>query len=271
MYLGIAGLALCAVHARANLTINTGDTVLVSENNPFLQPGAYTGYVNHGQGGDPFEDVYAGSFNLVLNDTTTSKSGNLLTFCTDVGINWNGNNNVQYTATAFGSANGVYPAWSAVPQSVQNAAWIYEKYFVSQNPSSINPETAAAVQLAIWKVLYDTSSAVNANGAMDGSGSSFASGNFQANSFAGSTLGDASAMINAMEAARSSDTFTTYTETWLDPNNANSQGLLYNPSLGNSEFSAVPEPATVFAGVLLLLPLGASAYRIVRNRKSLAI
>jgi hypothetical protein len=31
---------------------------------------------------------------------------------------------------------------------------------------------------------------------------------------------------------------------------------------------AVPEPSTVVAGALLLLPFGASAMRVLRNRKS---
>ena len=261
IYLGMAGLVLCAVHARAAMTLNVGDTITVSENNPFLQSGAETGFVNEGNSLAPSLDVYAGSFNVHLVDSTSGYVGNIMTFCTDVGIDWNPNPTV-YTATGFGSVNGVNPAWSAVPESVQNAAWIYENYFVSQNPSTINPETAAAVQLAIWKVLYDSVT----GGGLDAGGSSFSAGRFRASNFAGNTLSDASAMINTLETDRTDDTFTTYTETWLDPSLANSQGLLYNPSLGNNQV-AVPEPATVLAGALLLLPLGASTYRIIRNRK----
>lgn len=37
--------------------------------------------------------------------------------------------------------------------------------------------------------------------------------------------------------------------------------------LDNVDVEAVPEPATMIAGALLLLPFGASAFRIIRNRR----
>ncbi len=41
--------------------------------------------------------------------------------------------------------------------------------------------------------------------------------------------------------------------------------------LDNVSLTAVPEPATVLAGMLLLLPLGTSAYRIIRNSRTTAV
>ncbi|MEI9863449.1 MAG: hypothetical protein WDN00_02625 [Limisphaerales bacterium] len=39
------------------------------------------------------------------------------------------------------------------------------------------------------------------------------------------------------------------------------------PLTGNSITAIVPEPTTILAGALLLLPLGVSTVRILRNRK----
>jgi len=44
-------------------------------------------------------------------------------------------------------------------------------------------------------------------------------------------------------------------------------GGAYNPqSAGQATLAAVPEPATVFAGALLLLPFGASMLRVLRRK-----
>jgi hypothetical protein len=42
----------------------------------------------------------------------------------------------------------------------------------------------------------------------------------------------------------------------------------YDVGFDDVSISAVPEPSTVIAGALLLLPFGASAVRVLRNRKS---
>ena len=82
-----------------------------------------------------------------------------------------------------------------------------------------------------------------------------------------------------------SDQFTSYTPAasqtaHLFSSGAGFQALgLPNNPVGNSvtylvsraTAVAVPEPSTVLAGVLLLLPMGASAYRIIRTRKTGAV
>jgi hypothetical protein len=59
----------------------------------------------------------------------------------------------------------------------------------------------------------------------------------------------------------------------VDPIASSVSGDYVQPQLvelGNgSQTSSVPEPSTVFAGALMLLPLGVSAVRIMRkNRRS---
>jgi hypothetical protein len=156
-----------------------------------------------------------------------------------------------YTAQTLAGATGVSPTWSYAPQAVQNAAWIYNQYFVGQ--SSLSAAETAGIQLAIWKVLYDT-------GASGVASYNFSSGLLKAYGFAG--LGDAVTIIQALDAARGNGGFTTPADLWLDPNLGNSQGLL------TTDPPAVPEPASACAALCLLaLPVGLSVARALKQRR----
>lgn len=52
---------------------------------------------------------------------------------------------------------------------------------------------------------------------------------------------------------------------------ASAPGTAFGAVIDNVSLIAVPEPATMIAGALLLLPLFASAYRIIRNRKMVTV
>jgi hypothetical protein len=170
-----------------------------------------------------------------------------------VGVNWK--NTDTYTALAFAGQSGVNPTWANTPSSIQNASWLYNTYFVPNSSYYVNnPDWAAAMQLAIWKVLYDTA-ANGTVGTLDNT-----TGFLRATGF-GNGVADANTLIGYINTARGNGTFTQYLDTWLKPNDGASQGLIYNA------LTPVPEPTTMIAGALLLLPFGASTLRVLRKHR----
>lgn len=253
-YAVAATMTLWGAGAYAALTINVGDSLTISGG--IASGKNTTGYVNNGAGGSTYEHVYSGAFSVSVNNTTTGGSGSILTFCTDVGVNWTSPN--SYTAVQFGGQTGVNPAWSAVPQAIENASFIYNTYFANGSPiNGLTADQYSGLQLAIWKVLYDTTSGgtiVN---------TAFDTGNLMANGFGTTAMADALTYVNDVNTARNNSTFIVYSDTWLKPDYNNTQGLIYNNT------TPVPEPTTLIAGALLLLPFGASTLRFVRkNRKA---
>jgi hypothetical protein len=128
---------------------------------------------------------------------------------------------------------------------------LYNQYFVGQ--SGLTAVQTAGIQLAIWKVLYDT-------GPSGVASDNFGTGLLRAFGFGG--LAYASSLIDSLDTARGNGTFTTYTDTWLDPVYGNTQGLI-----APDPPPPVPEATATLAVVALLaLPLGASVTRILRKR-----
>jgi len=259
LQLTIMTAALAAAISAPAALINIGDQLNISDaagdtqvqglaNNLFESGTIYYGANSEG--------CYAGAFYVTVDNITQDKIFNLLTFCTDVGVDWN-NNTTPYTAKTFSdpSSSGVAPPWSKDPQAVENAAYIYNNIFLpAKKARTLTADEAAGIQLAIWKVLYET----KANGTLDTT--SFSAGYLQATGF-GNGITDAGTYLTDLQNAQADHTFAVYNETWLDPTYANSQGLIYSP--------CVPEPTTIIAGALLLLPFGASTLRgLRRNRTS---
>jgi len=250
----LTALALAASAASASAAIiNVGDSLSVSGT---ISGGQDTGWVS-GNAGASYEDVYAGTFNLAVQDLTQqgSASFTLLTFCTDVGANWTTPN--YYKATTFASVDGVAPPWNNPLPAIQNAAWLYNQEFVGQ--ANLNADETAGVQLAIWKVLSDT-----APGGQVSSG--FSSGTLRAEYFSSAAMTDAENDISALNAARTGGSFTVYNQTWLQPTDSVGNPILTTQGLLAP--AAVPEPtATLAAACLLALPLGASMVRILRKNR----
>ena len=254
----VAGAVVWALDASASL-INVGDSLgIYGGVNPSLSD---TGYINDGQGGSSYDHVYAGALSVTVVDySQQNQTFTIGTFCTDAGITWqsgSASSPVGYTATAFAGAAGIQPSWSVNPQAIQNASYLYNQYYIpAVNANTLTADQAAGLQLAIWKVLYDTA----ASGSVGGT--SFSSGaKFLAYGFGNIAMNDAAGYITDVNTARSGGwNFSQYTDTWLKPNANNSQGLIWNNT------TPVPEPTTMIAGALLLLPFGASTLRILRRR-----
>ena len=252
----VGTLATGLVGANANAAlIDVGDHLTVSGTISSQDQGsANIGYVQYG--GGQAENCYAGAFALGVHNLSQNTYFTIGTFCTDVGVNWKNTDN--YTAYSFGGQTGINPNWSASPQAIQNASWLYNTYFVGH---ALDASHDAGMQLAIWKVLYDTSSAGTLLS------TDFSSGKFKAWSFGSAAMADALTYINAVNSARSGGTFITYTDTWLKPDDNNSQGLIWNADTPGALVST-PEPTTIIAGSVLLLPFAGSILRILRRNRS---
>lgn len=164
-----------------------------------------------------------------------------------------------------GTSTGLNPKWGfgdspeTAAQAIQNAADIFHDHAGEQNFATAAARNTwwAALQLAVWEVLYDTGNASQGF-------------NLQNGSFRVDSIGDA----NVINLANS----------WLLPSNQKYSGDLLIPLVDmGSETSRVssinpgvqellytvtpvPETPTILAGALLLLPFAASTVRFIRRR-----
>lgn len=257
----LAGFAAGTMAGHASL-INDGDSLTISGTIAAQdQTAGDIGYVRYG--GNTV-NCFAGAFALTV--VNNSQGGNTFTigsFCTDVGVDWKNKDN--YTAQSFNGATGISPVWSQDPQSIENAAWLYNTYFVGQSTTAAQD---AGIQLAIWKVLYDTTASGTI--AYNTLSTLFSTGSLNAWGFSTSAMTDAENYVAALDAARNGGAFMTYIDTLLKPNANDSQELLYTPATPGNNTAPVPEPTTILSGILLALPLGISAFRILRKKKTAA-
>lgn len=257
----VAGLAAGTMVAHASL-INDGDSLTISGTIATQdQTAGDIGYVKYG---GTTVNCFAGAFALtVVNNSQGGNTFSIGSFCTDVGVDWKNKDN--YTAQSFNGATGISPVWSQDPQSIENAAWLYNTYFLGQTTTAAQD---AGLQLAIWKVLYDTTASGTI--AYNTLSTLFSTGSLNAWGFSSSAMTDAENDVAALDSARNGGTFTNYDDTLLKPNANDSQELLYSPSTPGNNMAPVPEPTTVLSGILLALPLGISALRILRKRNGVS-
>ena len=206
------------------------------------------------------ENALAGGIVLTKVSGDASMPSSILTVCLDIGGTLLLGRTYGYSAsTPFAGQSGINPTWGAGNQSgltssansmaaIQAAANLFYTHSSVLTSGSLTEK--AALQLAVWEALYDTTAGSSAYG-LDGGRFKINSGN------------DPSAIILA--------------STWLggiDPN-ALYAGYLLNPDptqqygyAGQEVFynvSPVPEASTIIAGALLLLPLAASTVRVLRK------
>jgi hypothetical protein len=211
--------------------------------------------------------IYA--FN-VQNDGGTGISNPFYSVCLSPAGLLDGNQHT-YNVVPFGSANpGIYPsawAWngdSAHPQywGVQNAAYIWNTFGMNivDNTDSVGVQNqrAAALEFAVWTALYDST----------GYGKLDAPSNFVAPTglMDATTLSYYNAYLLALKSASS---IPLYTGNVLEGQGAVSGGAGSGQS---QEFfmlgTPIPEPTTMIAGALLLLPFGASTLRFLRKNRA---
>ena len=192
----------------------------------------------------------------------------LATICTDIkGTLYLGRSYLYHDPQAFGNDTGVNPQWGAdnagkttananlasAQHAIQNAASLFFHYQSVLTTGQTSDK--AALQLAIWDVLYNTDSL----GKVSGTRFSFAN-------YSSAALTEANNWITAVNASPTAlGTFNgnifipVDTTAYPANNNEPPQELLYMP---------VPEASTMVAGALLLLPFGASAMRMFRKNKT---
>ena len=169
-----------------------------------------------------------------------------------------------YTAEPFNTATpGIYPSQWAVgtggqPYGINNAAYLWSTYG-SGILSAQDSTAAAALEFAIWTALYDSTG----YGKL---GNSY----FTINSLGGDTLTDYNKYLSGLTTSGFSGGFTgdilegTGAVAGGADSGQSQEFFLLQPA---SQLTPVPEPSTVVAGAMMLLPFGVSAVRIVRRNR----
>jgi hypothetical protein len=255
--------------------------------------------VNISIDGSTINNAFAGG--IVISESGMPVAGlpaEYTTVCTDVNATLYLGDTYKFSTPASflnpTTLTGIDPSWGAVntpgnvtvhginsanaTQGIENAAYLFYNYSggLSVNTGIGGSATQmAALQLAVWEALYDTTTSGQV---VLGSGS-----RFQALAGGDQTVvADATALINGLDSLAQAGNFG-YTGDLLVPNpatpnngspylNANydnepPQELLYGIAKPQGN-TAVPETSTVLAAALLLLPLGASTLRILRKNSA---
>ena len=209
------------------------------------------------------ENALAGGIRLTRMGGEAGMPGNYVTVCTDVGATLYLGSTYGYSSPAeFLGQDGIRPTWGAGNQSastgnanaataIQLAADLFYHHSGVLNGGSLSDR--AALQLAVWEVLYDTD-------ITSGIGSlNLGEGRFSVNS------GDLNALATASRWLSQVSLTANYTGYLLMPDPTEqfglpAQGLLFN-------VTPVPEMTTMLAGALLLLPFSVSTLRILRRNR----
>ncbi|MHC1765365.1 MAG: hypothetical protein AB9869_13865 [Verrucomicrobiia bacterium] len=190
------------------------------------------------------------------------------TVCTDINGTLYVPGKYSFTPYQFAqSGGGIAPSWGAgnagqprvsppntqpnanAVAAIQNAADIFYNNLATVK-SFDDADHWAALQLAVWEALYDSSAS--------GATLSLSDGRFRA-AVSGNTLTLANAMIQSSgNFVRSRDYLGDLLYPDISNPNSPPQALLY-------QVTPVPEPTTLIAGVLLLLPFAASTLRRFRK------
>jgi hypothetical protein len=178
--------------------------------------------------------------------------------CTDIGATVYLGYNYTYSGpTVFNGQTGIAPTWEAgnasanAPAAIQAAADIFYHHQGVLTSGSVSDR--AALQLAVWEALYDTTAGSTAY--------SLTGGRFSVNS------GDDTAAIRTAATWLSQvNVKARYAGDLLIPTPQSQYGLNAQEMFYN--VTPVPEPTTLIAGALLLLPFGASTLRVLRRNRA---
>ena len=217
--------------------------------------------------GTSIKGALAGGIQIDYVSGDSSMPARYVTVCTDIGGTlYLGQDYVYVTpVTPFSGQSGVNPTWGdgtsdgSAALAIQNAAYLFYNFGqLTSAGISGTVEQKAALQLAVWEALYNTT----AFGAVSWNTRFKVVGGY-----------DQTAIAQA--------------QSWISSltGKYNYTGYLLYPILGSRENAdgrppqellfgdgvqpvPVPESPTVIAGALLLLPLAASTFRILRRKRA---
>ena len=219
-----------------------------------------------------YSPVFAGA--ITLTQTPANNQPTLPQSFTTLCIDFNGqlSQNVPYTygaPVAFGGQGGLSPTWGANPAStadqqagIQAAAWIFNQYasYIAPGSTLVQQEEA---QLAVWDALYNTAAGQKPT---DNTGRFVVTAGLGlTGTTGGSTIGsDLQTILNSVPAVVNP----AYTGYLLKPDPTTQYGQetaqeVFAPAIN----SVLPEPATLLAGALLLLPFGTCGLRRLLKRE----
>ena len=241
-----------------NLTI---DTTVTGVNAGGL---TMTPYTAQPPGGTLAEQA-AGYIDIPSPNTLNSVA-KINTVCTDVLGHVNEHGAYLYSSVVFSGQQGIDPKWGSnagntldttkAAQAIQNAAFIFAGF--GSVLTGGNVADKAALQLAVWAALYDTGSGQTWSTALT-------SGRFHINNNISNdplAINKALFMLNSyLPSGTSGNVHQQYSGNLLKPKLSTAQEMLTTPT-------PVPEPTTVLAGLLLLLPFGVSTLRFIRKQSA---
>lgn len=201
--------------------------------------------------GNAESGILVGGIHIVGNPSVPGYA-NATTVCVDLNGRVYVGSTYAFNEVGFSGQTGLNPAWgqptgnsSAAYQAINNAAYLYATY---------HPTTAtdwAALQLAVWKAVYDTS----ADGSI----------NWDASSERFTVTTDVNnAWVEAQGFLASLPRNTDYLGYLLQPEDDTAQEFLIAVTP-----MPVPEASTIATGLLLLMPFGPSSLRFLRRRLAL--
>ena len=179
--------------------------------------------------------------------------------------------NGQYTELSYSQANpGINPnAWAVVggvDVGIQNAQFLWRDYS-SQVIASGKADEGAGLAMAMYAALYN-STAYGTVSAMSGTTP------FNVTTWAGSSKSYYTGFIAGINAAGPTTVAANYADgsVLVPSGDVDSNGNVITGALGPGQefilnFTPVPEPTTMVAGALLLLPFGLSTLRMMRNSR----
>lgn len=211
------------------------------------------------------------------NNFNSSMPKQYTTLCTDIRGTLYLGQSYTYNSPAvpFGSHTGLNPTWGAANTptylsthsintanaalAIQNAAYLFYTYGqLTATGLGGDTDHKAALQLAVWSVLYNTDTL----GGITGSRFSFSSGDTDAMTLADSWISD----LNNL---RQQGNFNyNYSGFLLYPNPDNGSMNANHEPPQELLFAPVPEASTVLAGCMMLLPLGFASFKILRRHRS---
>lgn len=259
MLVGCAGsLAVANVGQAALTQIKT-----VAVNGTAMTSKAYSGSTEVGSSG------WAGSWTATIVNpqpggyavlpSPFSPGFTFTAFCTDIG-NANANGTYNYERLAFSSAATSTPEGTAPDPdwanslSGQRAAWVYNTYV----GAVVDANSRAAMCIAIWEALYEGSGTFDVKNRGTAAGGDDTTGR----TFVVTGLDAVLDLANSWLAAGVTANFYGYDYSWFAERQTPDVQSLIGPG------TPIPEPSTVIAGLLLLLPFGASTIRTLRKNRS---